>query len=275
MAFIQMTCFSNMLHMTVNFDVILPQSVSGEIGIDSSKDMEKYPVLWLLHGATDDHTTWQRRTSIERYAAPLGLAVVMPNGHLSSYMNMAHGGRFYDFIAKELPETIYKVFPISDKRKDNFIAGNSMGGFGAMMIGINNPDRYEAIGCFSAAAGNGRPHISKATDTLFNQDIRDNMQFLQYGDKDLKNTEWDTMYMAEKNKTLPELPRIFHSIGKDDFLIEQARQTRDFFQKMEGNPYQYVYEEHEGIHGWDYWDLHITDFLNFLQLKQVDRKIAN
>ena len=48
-------------------------------------------------------------------------------------------------------------------------------------------------------------------------------------------------------------------------MIEKARETRDFFQGMEGNPYHYVYEEHEGIHGWDYWDEHITDFLNYLE----------
>ena len=60
-------------------------------------------------------------------------------------------------------------------------------------------------------------------------------------------------------------PEIFHTCGSEDFIIEKARETRDFFQGMEGNPYHYVYEEHEGIHGWDYWDEHITDFLNYLR----------
>lgn len=69
----------------------------------------------------------------------------------------------------------------------------------------------------------------------------------------------------EKQKNRPVLPEIFHTCGSEDFLIEKARETRDFFQGMEGNPYHYVYEEHEGIHGWDYWDEHITDFLNYLE----------
>ena len=80
--------------------------------------------------------------------------------------------------------------------------------------------------------------------------------------------------MAKKNKDLPVLPRIFHSCGKDDFLIDKARETRDFFMSLEGNPYHYVYEEHEGVHGWEYWDEHITDFLEFLQLDAPERASA-
>lgn len=61
---------------------------------------------------------------------------------------MAHGGAFYTYIVEELPVLMRQFFPLSEKREDNFIAGNSMGGYGAMKIGINNPDRYAAIGCF-------------------------------------------------------------------------------------------------------------------------------
>ncbi len=275
MANIQMTCYSNSLRVTVEFNVILPQPVSHEIGLNSGSKRKKYPVLWLLHGATDDHTTWQRRTSIERYAAPLGLAIVMPNGHLSSYVNMAHGEKFYDFISKELPELVYKIFPVSDKREDNFIAGNSMGGFGAMMIGINNPDRYAAIGCFSAAARHGNQSETHKASGLFSDSIQNQFDYILFGGEDTTNTLWDTYYMADKNKNRKNLPRIFHTIGKGDFLLEEARSTRDFFQNIPGNPYQYVYEEHEGVHGWDYWDAHITDFLDFLNLKQPVEKIAN
>ena len=85
MAYMQVEMFSQALHMAVGVDVILPQPVKNEIGLESGeKTDQKYPTLWLLHGATDDQTTWQRRTSIERYVAPLGLAVVMPSAHLSS-----------------------------------------------------------------------------------------------------------------------------------------------------------------------------------------------
>src|SRR5699024_3532676 len=70
--------FSHELGMCMQSDVLLPQSEG------------PHRVLWLLHGASDDETAWQRRTSIERYVEGTGLAVVMPCGHLSSYVNMAH-----------------------------------------------------------------------------------------------------------------------------------------------------------------------------------------
>ena len=265
-AFMQVEFFSDVLQMAVSADVILPQPVKNEIGLDSGVEKgEEYPVLWLLHGATDDHTTWQRRTSIERYAAPYGLAVVMPNAQLSSYTDMAHGGKFYTYISRELPQIMRTFFPISAKRQDNFIAGNSMGGYGAMKIGVTNPEKYAAIGCFSAGAN----HEKKiASSQVFDKKTEEKRQYLLYGGKEILGTIEDTWYMAEKNKKNKCLPRIFHTCGKQDFLLEEARKTRDFFESMEGNPYDYTYEEHEGIHDWEYWDLHITDFLRFINLNQ-------
>ncbi|MEZ3486917.1 MAG: esterase family protein [Lachnospiraceae bacterium] len=274
MAFMQVQFFSEVLHMAVSADVIVPQAVTKEIGQESRESRKgEHPVLWLLHGATDDHTTWQRRTSIERYAASLGLAVVMPAAHLSAYTDMAHGGDFYHYIAEELPEIMQGFFPFSRKREDNFIAGNSMGGYGALKIGINYPDRYEAIGCFSSAANRGRALTNSGG--LFEEETWNMRNYMQYGGQDFAGTYEDTFYMAEKNKSLPVLPRIFHTCGKDDFLIDKARETRDFFMKLEGNPYRYEYEEHEGIHGWDYWDEHIRDFLDWIIPEAPQTEIVN
>src|SRR5690606_7723267 len=104
----------------------------------------RHKTLWLLHGRSDDHTIWLRRTSIERYVAPLGLAVVMPNANLSFYNNMAWGARYGDFFENELPELARSFFPLSARREDNFIAGLSMGGYGAMRLALANPGRYAA-----------------------------------------------------------------------------------------------------------------------------------
>ncbi len=268
MAFMHVEFFSETLHMAVGAEVVLPQAAKVEIGIDAKENRTgKHPVLWLLHGATDDQTTWSRRTSIERYASTMGLAIVMPSAHLSSYSNMAHGGSFYDYIAEELPAIMRDFFPLSDKREDNFIAGNSMGGFGSLKIGVNHPDRYGAIGCFSAGASTGKPMGNRGG--LFDEESYRMRNKMLHDGKDLSSTCEDTYFMAEKNKNLPNLPRIFHSCGADDFLIGEAHRARDFFQSMEGNPYHYVYEEHPGVHGWDYWDEHIMDFLRFLNLESV------
>ena len=117
--------------MSSQLDVILPQKTHSEIGISSAKKRDRYPVLYLLHGMTDNQTTWQRNTSIERYASEKGIAVVMPTCHLGWYTDMKCGFRYYTYIAKEVPSVCRRFFPcISDRREETFTAGNSMGEIG-------------------------------------------------------------------------------------------------------------------------------------------------
>ena len=266
MALIHVNFFSEALGMCASCDVILPQRATRQIGMAAAARGDKHPVLWLLHGASDDQTIWQRRTSIERYAAPLGLAVVMPAVSLSSYADMAHGRKYYTYIAKELPEIMRSMFPLSEKREDNFIAGLSMGGHGCMKIGLANPENYAAIGCFSAGAvmrGNffkSRPGYEER-------------QIMLYGavDADLTGTPEDIEGSVKRilDGKLP-CPRIFHSVGSSDFAMESALATKELFEAIPGNPFDYHFEEHPGAHTWEYWDEHIQDFLKFIDLKPVE-----
>lgn len=265
MALIHANFFSESLGMCVACDVILPQRATRQIGMAAAARTDKHPTLWLLHGASDNHTIWQRRTSIERYAAPLGLAVVMPNAHLSSYTDMKHGGKYYTYISQELPAILRSMFPLSDRREDNFIAGLSMGGAGCMKIGLNNPGNYAAIGCFSAGAVN-RAGIADTPE-------RRARLVMTYGNEEGNVEEGspeDVLGAAQRilDENLP-CPRIFHSVGTEDFVLPSARSTRDFFTSLPGNPFDYHYEEHPGAHTWEYWDEHIQDFLRFIDLKPV------
>ena len=71
MALFQVKFFSETLGMCTSVNVILPQKIHG-IGVEgSSGTKDRYPVLYLLHGASDDHTIWLRRTNIERYVASM------------------------------------------------------------------------------------------------------------------------------------------------------------------------------------------------------------
>lgn len=262
MAFIEIDFFSNVLGRGVSCSVILPQTAERLIGMEATKKDNALPVLWLLHGMSDDHTTWIRRTSIERYVAPLGLAVIMPNAELSSYANMAHGGNFYDFIVEELPDVMGGFFNLSTRREDNFIAGLSMGGAGSLKIGLANPEKYAAIGCLSAGAIN-HPHPKDTGSIRYEENWRD---FLLYDGATIAGTEEDVFESARKiiKEGLPA-PRIYHTIGRSDELLDAARETRDFFRSYEGNPFDYVYTEDEGVHNWEYWDNHIVEFLRFIQ----------
>ena len=130
MALLHVNFYSSVLRMASSMDVILPETSQG-IGVDGQPPWDGkslLPALYLLHGTTDDHTIWQRRTSLERYCAGRRLCVIMPNGHLSAYTNQKYGHRYLDFITEELPDICSKMFRISTAREDTFIAGLSMGG---------------------------------------------------------------------------------------------------------------------------------------------------
>src|SRR3954453_10312610 len=132
------------------------------------------PVLYLLHGLTDDHTAWTRQTSIERYAAAKGIAVVMPQVHRSFYANEAYGMRFWDFLADELPQTVERFFRVSARPADTFVAGLSMGGYGALRWALPRPERFAAAATLSGVVDLAsmqefdlRPHIVALTERVF------------------------------------------------------------------------------------------------------------
>lgn len=263
MALMHVDFFSNVLGLCCQADVILPQKQEG-IGQKGSDTKEKYPVLYLLHGASDDHTIWQRRTSIERYVSDLGLAVVMPAVHLSFYSNMVYGPRYFDYITEELPAIMKEFFSISDKREDNFVCGLSMGGYGAMKIGLSKPDRYSAIGCFSA--GNFT-YLDDTHNKIGERPGKASLYQAIYGVdniNELKNTEHDLFYLAQKNiEEGKPLPKIFHACGTEDFLYENARLTADWFKNTS---YDYTYEEGSGEHTWEFWDEWIQKYLKWLKI---------
>ena len=222
---------------------------------------EGYPVLYLLHGTSHDCSHWLRYTGIERYSTDRKVAVVMPSVEVSGYADLAHGGNFYSYVAKELPAVMEGFFGFSRAREDNFVCGLSMGGAGALKIGLANPENYAAIGCLSAGIFNRR----LPSDTKHIDPEKDRGMYIRYDGRDLEGSEEDLIGNAKK--ILAEgkpIPRIYHSTGSEDFLLDSAHFTRDFFTGFEGNPFDYVYEEDPGAHTWEYWDEHIQRFLKYI-----------
>jgi putative tributyrin esterase len=269
MALLHVNCFSRTLGMSVSFDAILPERSQG-IGVEGGDGAGPHPVLWLLHGASDDHTIWQRRTSIERYVAPLGLAVIMPSVELSFYSNMEHGFRYFDFVTQELPEICRGFFHLSDRREDTYVAGLSMGGYGALKMALSFPDRYAAAGCLSA----GNFFVGPAPAGEDRRDPKSPMNDVPgivfglpgrslFDLPELLGSEHDLFHLAERaTASGSPMPRIFHACGTEDFLVENARRTRDYFGGFE-REIDYEYHEGPGAHGWDFWDVWIQRYLEF------------
>lgn len=110
MALLTCNYFSEVLGLSTAMTVILPETTAGQYGMDNVKSTEVHKTLFLLHGLSDDHTIWVRRTSIERYAALKGIAVVMPQVHRSFYTDMTHGLRYWTFLTEELPAKARSFF---------------------------------------------------------------------------------------------------------------------------------------------------------------------
>ena len=115
MALLETRFDSQVLDLSLGMNVILPER--------SDAWKEPPAVLYLLHGLSDDHTIWSRRTSIERYAADYPLVVVMPDVYKSFYRNMVHGSNYWRFVSEELPMLVNRWFNVSNDVKKTFVAG--------------------------------------------------------------------------------------------------------------------------------------------------------
>ncbi|MDU0202252.1 MULTISPECIES: alpha/beta hydrolase family protein [Paenibacillus] len=255
MAFIDCHFYSDSLGVSASMYVILPQHAQNQIGIASaSYGTSKHPTLYLLHGLSDDHTIWMRRTSIERYAAKLGIAVVMPAVNRSFYTDMAAGPKYWTFISEELPAIARSFFPLAEERELNYAAGLSMGGYGAMKLALTHPDRFAAAASLSGAVDISHRALN------FPDEFK-----LIYGDvTSIKGSKNDLFYLAEQVKASKgPKPDLYQCCGTEDFLYEDNIRFRNYCREL---GLDLTYEEGPGEHEWGYWDRQIQNVLNWLPL---------
>jgi S-formylglutathione hydrolase FrmB len=249
--------FSEALSLSTSMTVVLPQRTSTQIGMAGHTPAGPPPVLYLLHGLSDDDTTWLRRTSIERYAAPLGLAVVMPQVHRSFYTDEAYGGRYWTFLSEELPELVASLFRVSDRREDTFVAGLSMGGYGALKWALRQPNRFAAAASLSGAtdlpavlASRERPEDPRMFERIF-------------GDPPVAGGPDDPRWLL--GRTDPStLPPLYLCCGTEDWLIEDNIALRD---RLAAAGAKVTADFGPGEHDWAYWDARIQDVLAWLPLR--------
>ena len=239
MAYIQLHIYSKALGIQTEVGVIMPQrDTTGEIGIGNVANAEKYRTLYLLHGLSDDQSIWHRRTSIERYATEYGVCVVMPCGGRSFYINQQNGQKYYDFVAKELPAVISEFLNVSDKREERFIAGNSMGGYGALKIALKENKTF--------GGGAGLSSVADIRTDIFKELLEGVV-----GKENYLSDDEDLFALSAKHEKDETKPRLLMCCGREDFLYADNVKLRNHLQKL---TYDYTYEESEGAHTWEYWD---------------------
>ena len=256
MALLRCDFYSEALSLSTSMSVILPQRTTSQIGLAGVATDAPAPVLHLLHGLSDDATTWVRRTSIERYVAPLGLAVVMPQVHRSFYTDEAYGGRFWTFLTEELPALVHHFFRVSERREDTFVAGLSMGGYGAFRWALREPGRFAAAASLSGAldlaglrSGRDRPDDLRMMERLF-------------GDAPIAGSDADLLHLVA-GAPPATLPAMRAWCGQQDELLPDNRRFAGAC-AVAGVPLELV--EGPGAHDWDYWDARVVDVLDWLPL---------
>ena len=256
--------FPETLGLRSTMYVLLPQRTRAE---RKSKPTPKYRTLYLLHGYSDDHTAWIRWTAIEKYVEGLNLAVVMPAVHLSFYNDMAHGGKYWQFISEEVVAVARDMFPLSAKREDNFVAGLSMGGYGAFKLALTYPNHFAA-----AASLSGALDIRAVVDP---RSDRNNKAWLEemrtvFGDLGkVPGSKHDLITLARKVARGTPRPRLYQCCGTEDVLYPDNIRFRDAVRKL---PLDLTYEEGPGDHVWPYWDEMIQHVLTWMLPKRTNHK---
>ncbi|MGI5243439.1 alpha/beta hydrolase [Dactylosporangium sp. CA-139066] len=255
MARVRCDFFSEALGFGTSMTVLLPQTAAGQIGVSGRASDGDFPTLYLLHGLSDDDTIWTRHTAIERYAAGLGLAVVMPQVHRSFYTDEVWGRPYWTFIAEELPRVARGFFRLSADPARTFVAGLSMGGYGAFKLALRHPDRFGAAASLSGVLD----LAARAADLHRPEDPR--MWQRIYGDPPaIEGTPDDLMHLLAGATTVPPL---YVACGTEDPLYDGNVR---FVEQCRAQAIPVTAEFSPGEHEWGYWDARIRDVLAWLPL---------
>jgi S-formylglutathione hydrolase FrmB len=252
--------FSEVLTIRSTMHLLLPQRSLAET---KSRRKPKYRTLYLLHGHSDDHTAWMRWSNIEKYVEGLNLAVVMPAVNVSWYTDMVYGGNYWQFVSEEVPTVVHDMFSFSSKREDNFVAGLSMGGYGAFKLALTYPERYAAAASLSGAV-DIREVVKEHKEDPANEAWLIHMRDV-FGDLNkVPNSEHDLFTLAKKVSKGHVKPRLYQCCGTEDFLYTDNVRFRDAIRKL---PLDLTYEEGSGEHVWAYWDSMIQKVLAWMLSK--------
>ena len=265
MAIIEVNFISKCLMRTVTFNAIIPVDKFGP----QAENAEQKPLktLYLLHGIFGNYTDWVNGTRIQAWAEANDLAVIMPSGENRFYLDDEKSGELYrEFIGKELVEFTRKLFPLSDKREDTFIAGLSMGGYGAIRNGLKYAENFGCVIGLSAALVHDTWKDADNSAPIFT--FRRNYYEAIFGEYDkVKGSDKDpkALLLKLKEEGRP-VPKMYLCCGTEDGLVTANRDFRDFLNE---NGVDLTYVEGPGKHDWVFWDTYIKKVLDWLPLNRT------
>lgn len=237
--------FSTSLMRKVAYSAIIPTN---------NLKNKKLKTLYLLHGWNGNQYDWLHLGNIEQLAEEFKVAVVLPSGENSFYVNHPNGNQYGKFIGQELVEETRRLFPLSKKREDTWIAGLSMGGYGALRNGLFYHKTFGKVAALSSRVLT--QDDNKAYDLTKNiPEHQFTVRSLVSGTdfKDLPdNMDIHKLLRSIKNKQYPEL---FLACGTEDHLYKENKKLHSF---LKAEKLSHLYYEEKGNHNWEFWNKYIV-----------------
>ena len=262
MAFLTLSMYSDVLSMDTNVSVILPEKRKGG---REEVNYCKYPVLYCLHGHGDDHTAWIRKSNIEIIARNYQVVVVMPAVQRSYYVDACQGFAYYTYLTKELPVKMANFFPISLKREDTYIMGNSMGGYGAFRIALANPDKYAAAAALSPAL--------PQTLYKYKNEFTRGMELAAGPEEQFEGSDNDLLKLADDlNAYEGDKPKLYATCGNQDWISNEGFRLLDEHIRNNDKELDYLSWTEDGQHDWDFWNPQIRKCIELFHFKEADQR---
>jgi S-formylglutathione hydrolase FrmB len=214
-----------------------------------------FPVLYLLHGAFSHHREWAQQVPLAALCAAFPMLVVTPEAANSLYLDGDDGQRYADFTLWDVPALVEARYPVRRDRGGRALAGLSMGGFGALNLGLSHPERYAVLGSLSGAFGMTWWNLGKRPPFLAALGPEGSFVRAHFN-------PWRVLERAVAAAPAA-WPRIGLWVGRgDDPDVVEA--NRSYHASLERFGVAHGYGESGGGHDWDYWRTVTPDLLAFV-----------
>lgn len=226
-----------------------------DTGVEKAK--VPYNVLYLLHGKNGDANAFFDFTNVMTYADKHEVIIISTSVKNSFYTNMVYGERYFDYLSIEVPETLVSLLNININPSNTHILGYSMGGFGALKMGLTYPGRFRGIASLSGSLRSMEENKRKIKD----EDRRD--LYLAFGDcEGISSQENDLFQLLDKAKEKQvNLPEIYLYCGRKDGLLEVNRAYHEY---LEEKGVSHTYVEDDGGHEFERWDEQIKEYFKII-----------
>lgn len=231
------------MELSTCVNVVIPREI----------DQHDAPVIYLLHGLSDNASAWTRYTACEQYAREKGVILVMPEVQRSFYADMVSGLPYFRYVSEELPALCQRLFGLSTEREKNYVMGLSMGGYGALKCALTYPERYASVASFSGVAD----LAGRAEHHRLNPKLKNEFDAI-FGSDEKLPPESDIFALLEK--VGKPLPGIYLSCGEQDDLYEMNVRLDERLNEME---IPHRFDHRAGIHNWRFWDRSLQDALEY------------